>query len=548
MKIFGTIYPFIEVEERSLKLGRHVANYEFIRSLIANSTFDEFHLFCLNTHHFSLTQRKLQEETLSLQQKAKVRLFLFNHLTTQLQSASYYVFHLGGWGYFFPGLIYLRNKYARNMFPVTASIHSLNGIETNYHALKVLHAPHLPYDTIICSSMAGEQVLKKIFNRLMNHENSAFFHDSKVNTTVIPLAISETMLEPLDKNACRKRLCIPENATMILTVGRLSPQTKSDLYPLIITMKRLIEEHCDRTLFLCIAGAASTPQKALIDQMIRECGIETNTRLFVNFDTAHKKMLYYAADIFVSLSDNVQETFGISVIEAMGAGIPVVVSDIDGYRESVSHGITGYNIATMWLPHHELGELADIMNFETMQLILAQCMAVNTEELFHSLHELILDKEKRMTMGINAREHVRKNYQWSKIIQQYEKTWHYLHQSSLAYKEKAVVRTNPFCMDYFTVFSHYPTSVIDETMQCSITSTGMQILQNNTLPVPYSDIGVLLNTATIMQILRYVAATSGTVKEIAAAAAIDSDRTAFYYTLLWMAKYAMITIHRTTEQ
>ena len=35
-----------------------------------------------------------------------------------------------------------------------------------------------------------------------------------------------------------------------------------------------------------------------------------------------------AADVFCSLSDNIQETFGISPIEAMAAGLPVVVSGL----------------------------------------------------------------------------------------------------------------------------------------------------------------------------------------------------------------------------
>ena len=44
---------------------------------------------------------------------------------------------------------------------------------------------------------------------------------------------------------------------------------------------------------------------------------------------------YAAADIFVSLSDNIQETFGLTPVEAMAAGLPVVASDWDGYRETI---------------------------------------------------------------------------------------------------------------------------------------------------------------------------------------------------------------------
>ena len=50
--------------------------------------------------------------------------------------------------------------------------------------------------------------------------------------------------------------------------------------------------------------------------------------------------------MFCSLSDNIQETFGIVPIEAMAAGLPVVVSDWDGYKDTVRHGVDGFRIST----------------------------------------------------------------------------------------------------------------------------------------------------------------------------------------------------------
>ena len=37
--------------------------------------------------------------------------------------------------------------------------------------------------------------------------------------------------------------------------------------------------------------------------------------------------IWSAADIFISLSDNIQETFGLTPIEAMANGLPAIVSD-----------------------------------------------------------------------------------------------------------------------------------------------------------------------------------------------------------------------------
>src|ERR1700760_3430249 len=65
--------------------------------------------------------------------------------------------------------------------------------------------------------------------------------------------------------------------------------------------------------------------------------------------------LWAGADVFLSLVDNIQETFGITPLEAMAAGLPVVVSDWDGYRSTVRDGIEGFLIPTLGGPTSGLG-------------------------------------------------------------------------------------------------------------------------------------------------------------------------------------------------
>ena len=51
-----------------------------------------------------------------------------------------------------------------------------------------------------------------------------------------------------------------------------------------------------------------------------------------------RREIWSAADIFVSLVDNIQETFGLAPLEAMAAGLPTVVSDWDGFRDQCGMG------------------------------------------------------------------------------------------------------------------------------------------------------------------------------------------------------------------
>ena len=69
-------------------------------------------------------------------------------------------------------------------------------------------------------------------------------------------------------------------------------------------------------------------------------------RIVANPSLETKRELYAAADIYVSPSDSLQETFGITIIEAMAAHLPIVASDWNGYKDLVEHRRTGFLVRT----------------------------------------------------------------------------------------------------------------------------------------------------------------------------------------------------------
>ena len=76
-------------------------------------------------------------------------------------------------------------------------------------------------------------------------------------------------------------------------------------------------------------------------------------RVAENRDTA-----WSGADVLCSLSDNIQETFGIVPVEAMAARLPVVVTDWDGYKDTVRDGVDGFRIPTLAPQPGLAGDLA----------------------------------------------------------------------------------------------------------------------------------------------------------------------------------------------
>ena len=117
--------------------------------------------------------------------------------------------------------------------------------------------------------------------------------------------------------------------------------------------------------------------------------------------------VWHAADIFSSLSDNIQETFGLVIVEALASGLPVVASNWDGYRDLVTEGETGLLVPTLMIP----GATADatarlVLESHSNELYLAECsqaVAVESTSAARAFSRLIAKEGERRRMGDAAR-------------------------------------------------------------------------------------------------------------------------------------------------
>ena len=135
--------------------------------------------------------------------------------------------------------------------------------------------------------------------------------------------------------------------------------------------------------------------------------------------------LWAAADVFLSLVDNIQETFGITPVEAKAAGLPVVASDWDGYRSTIRDGVDGFLVPTLGGPAGALGESAghpprvELDSYQTYVGVVAQHTAVDVEGAAERLARLFADPELRRCMGAAGRASARETYDWPTIARRY---------------------------------------------------------------------------------------------------------------------------------
>ena len=226
--------------------------------------------------------------------------------------------------------------------PVTGVVHSLNYRYHLSNMARLLTASLQPYDAILCSSRCGREVLLNYLELVKDRMRSCALKefDFCFQTPLIPLGVYTENFHGDGASDLRASLGLDGDA-VFLYFGRLSSSTKADLKPLLIAFARALSLR--ENAWLLLAGDdPGLLQTGNLRQTAERLGCASRIRIITSPSKQTKLDLYKTADVFVALSDNLQETFGISVVEAMAAGLPVVAADWNGYREIIVPDETGY--------------------------------------------------------------------------------------------------------------------------------------------------------------------------------------------------------------
>jgi hypothetical protein len=176
-----------------------------------------------------------------------------------------------------------------------------------------------------------------------------------------------------------------------------------------------------------------------------------------------------ASDLFTSLADNFQETFGLSPIEAMAARLPSVVSDWNGYKDTIRNGVDGFRVPTTSMPAGTGGDLADrydwgIDSYAFYTFHGSQLVAVDIDQATEAYRRLISDRELRLRMGESARSRAICDFDWAVIRTKYIALWEELAERRRAdplFHSPRRTHRRPDRPDPFAMFASYPTRAME---------------------------------------------------------------------------------------
>ena len=333
----------------------------------------------------------------------------------------------------------------------------------------LLLAPLEPWDALICTSDPGRRAVENLLEGVAGYLQDRFgaTRIPPAQLVTIPLGIHAEDFGRDDglRRKWREQLDIPEDAPVALHMGRFSVTTKLHPGPSGLALQQAAERLGRPVYWLMFGGARKTEEEQAFLAAAAAFAPDVRIRQAPDTTARTRDELVSAADVFLSLSDNLQETFGLTPVEAMAAGLPCVVSDWNGYRDTVRHGVDGFRIHTTQ-PQAGLG--ADLVYAYAMRLMTYEdyagsaslMTAVDVGQTAEALTLLFSDPDLRARMGAAGRARAREVFDWGAVIPQYQALWAELARRRTAAGQQPGLQ-NPYRPDPFRMFAPYPTAVLE---------------------------------------------------------------------------------------
>ncbi len=339
----------------------------------------------------------------------------------------------------------------------------------------LLVAPLRSWDALVCTSRVVRDSVREVLERQADYLRARLGAQrfELPQLPLIPLGVHcrDLASDEGRRADVRRRLGIGADDVAFLFLGRLSFHTKAHPQQMFAALERAVQACADNDrrqvhLVLCGWFANESVEKAFREGAAALC---PSVRLTV-LDGRVPELQRDAracADVFTALADNVQETFGLAPIEAMAAGLPCVVSDWNGYRDTVRDGVDGYRIPTL-MPGAGAGlDLAQryddgIDSYDMYCGHTSQAVALDGALLAQAYARLIADADLRRELGANARRRAQQEFDWGVVFARYRMLWSELDERRRAdaVLAPALPALVPDRLDPFALFATYPSMQI----------------------------------------------------------------------------------------
>lgn len=342
----------------------------------------------------------------------------------------------------------------------------------------LLREPVAPWDALICTSTSVVETVRRIHEAEADYLRWRLGPDVRIQgpqLPLIPLGVhcGDFVFSEATRTAARTALALQADEVACLFTGRLVFHAKAHPHAMFRGLQ-LAAQRSGKRLALILSGwFPNADIEAAFRDGARDFAPDVRLIVIDGRQPVGREHSWAAADLFISLSDSIQETFGLTPIEAMAAALPVVVTDWDGYKDTVRDGVDGFRVRT-WAPDTGAGvALArahenQTLNYDSYCWAATAATAVDIGQVADAVAALAADPDLRRRMGEAGRARARAVYDWAVVFRQHQELWADLNARRRAAAADPALqdhlgrmpRASSARLDPFQAFGHYPTELL----------------------------------------------------------------------------------------
>jgi len=524
-------------------MGRPIANESFFRALLQYGSYEKYDIFCPDVAHLGGFNERLDTLIEDGETRARVEVSVHAGLAEAIATREYGAFHFGDFTSLLPYVVALRNRQKGAPFPISGITHSLDGVLMSTRYIQLALAGLQSHDAIVCTSECAINTVRKGLDWAQERLGLEESGDEGAELAHIPLALEADAFPALSRAEARAFFRIPENKTVALSVGRFTVRHKGDWAPILERFAQMKSAGALNDVVIIVAGGGEESDVALFESLVKRMGLEDVVLPFPNFKPEVKSMLYASADFYFSIVDNFQETFGITNLEAMASGLPVIASSFNGYREVVQDGETGILIPTYWcntVPEFIEDNLG-IMTDSMAGMYLAQSVAVDLDAFEAAFRSFCSDEQMRDRMGKAGSERA-KEYTWPRVIGRYEALWARLRQRAADATEVTLARE--LVVPPGHLYSHYTSERLTPDTLIGLTEVGSAYQGNRGAFIRYEDVQLCLFEALESHILTMLNAGPISLASLESSAhgEFEASKGQVSFHLMWLMKHGALKV------
>ena len=347
---------------------------------------------------------------------------------------------------------------------------STPGIMQGFFDLRM--APVMEWDAVICTSRAVQTAVLTQMDLIDNHIRHRFGTEPPARPMfpVIPLGIHTEDFprsEPA-RASLRARLNAGPADVVFATIARLSPHEKFDPIPIFISMQAAAKDLAPGIkLHVVMCGIFRQPYaKKVFEEGAAKIMPDVGFLLLDGAKAEDRTATLSAADVFLFLIDNIQESFGLAPLEGMAAGLPVLASDWDGLKDTITADV-GFRVKSRMLgpqhlAHESLRLQGGIDDYPQYCAAVSAMTELDMADMKAKILALATNPALRAEMGQAALARVKSQYDWTAVIPQMQALWaEQIARKTAAHAKAYRIRgySLPIAPSPTLLFASYPTEV-----------------------------------------------------------------------------------------